>query len=85
MNLSFQQIVGRQIDLTAEEGRSCQPWYAKSGQGYDFMNAAVLFHEPLSVSPGRRLDFHYRVLYRDGWWTAPEFNALAQDFTQPKS
>jgi Methane oxygenase PmoA len=61
--------------------RSPQPWYAKSGQSYDFMNAAFLFHEPLSVSRGQRLDFHYRILYRDGWWEAPEFAKLADEFT----
>ena len=62
--------------------RSPQPWYAKSGQSYDFMNAAFLFHEPLSVSRGRRLDFRYRVFYRDGWWEASEFAALAEEFTR---
>ena len=45
------------------------------------MNAAFLFHEPLSVSRGQRLDFRYRVLYRDGWWEAPEFAKLADEFT----
>jgi hypothetical protein len=60
--------------------RSPQPWYAKSGQSYDFMNAAFLFHEPLSVSRGQRLDFRYRILYRDGWWEASEFAELADEF-----
>ena len=61
--------------------RSPQPWYAKSGQSYDFMNAAFLFHEPLSVSRGQRLNFFYRILYRDGWWEAAEFAKLADEFT----
>lgn len=60
--------------------RSPQPWYAKSGQKYDFMNAAFLFHEPLSVFRGKRLDFHYRIVYRDGWWEAGEFAKLADGF-----
>jgi hypothetical protein len=64
--------------------RSPQTWYAKSGQSYDFMNAAFLFHEPMSVSRGQRLDFRYRVLYRDGWWEASEFAGLAADFVHSK-
>jgi hypothetical protein len=60
--------------------RSPQPWYAKSGQKYDFLNAAFLFHEPLSVSRGKSLDFRYRILYRDGWWEAKEFARLADEF-----
>jgi hypothetical protein len=60
--------------------RSPSPWYAKAGQSYDFFNAAFLFHEPMTVSRGQLLHFRYRVLYRDGWWEAPEFDALAQAF-----
>ena len=62
--------------------RSPQPWYAKSGQSYDFMNAAFLFHEPMSLTRGQRLDFRYRTLYRDGTWNASEFARLADEFTQ---
>ena len=62
--------------------RSPQPWYAKSGQSYDFMNAAFLFHEPLSVSRGQPLNFRYRILFRDGWWEAGEFAKFATEFAQ---
>jgi hypothetical protein len=60
--------------------RSPSPWYGKAGQSYDFFNAAFLFHEPMSVSKGGELRFRYRVLYRDGWWEAGEFDALARSF-----
>jgi hypothetical protein len=60
--------------------RSPQNWYAKSGQSYDFLNAAFLFHEPMSIPRGQQLYFLYRVVYRDGWWEAPEFARLANEF-----
>jgi hypothetical protein len=63
--------------------RSPMPFYAKSGNSYDFMNAAFLFHEPMKVSRGQKLIFRHRVLYRDGWWEAADFNALAMEFTKP--
>jgi hypothetical protein len=62
--------------------RSPQPWYAKAGQSYDFFNAAFLFNEPLAVSRGQRLDFRYRIFYRDGWWEAAEFDRLADAFVR---
>jgi hypothetical protein len=61
--------------------RSPQPWYGKSGQKYDFMNAAFLFHEPMPVAKNQRLDFRYRVLYRDGWWSAAELAKFAREFS----
>jgi hypothetical protein len=60
--------------------RSPSPWYGKAGQSYDFFNAAFLFHEPMSISKGREMRFRYRVLFRDGWWEAAEFDALAQSY-----
>jgi hypothetical protein len=63
--------------------RSPSPWYCKSGESYDFMNAAFLFHEPMTVPKGRILNFRYRVLYRDGWWEADDFSRLAGDFRSP--
>ena len=61
--------------------RSPQPWYGKYGQKYDFMNAAFLFHEPMPVAKNQRLDFRYRVLYRDGWWSAAELAKFAREFS----
>jgi Family of unknown function (DUF6807) len=60
--------------------RSPTPWYGKTDEGYDFMNAAFLFHEPMTIGKSRPLHFRFRVLYRDGWWEADEFARLADDF-----
>lgn len=60
--------------------RGKTPWYGKSADGYVFFNAAFLFHEPMSVKRGETLTFRYRVLYRDGTWTADQFAQLANEF-----
>jgi hypothetical protein len=62
--------------------RSPQPFYARAGQSYDFMNAAFLFHEPMPLAKGQSLSFRYRVLYRDGWWEPAEFAPLADGFSK---
>lgn len=58
------------------------PWYAKSppGRGFTFLNAAFLFHGPLTLSAGESLRFDYRILCRDGRWTAGEFAERAGKF-----
>lgn len=45
------------------------PWYAGSGSGA-FINAALLFHDPLSLAQHESLQLRYRVLVHDGIWTA---------------
>jgi hypothetical protein len=64
--------------------RSPMPFYGKAGQSYDFVNAAFLFHEPMKVARGQRLEFRHRVIYRDGWWEAGDFAKLAGEFVQSK-
>ena len=60
------------------------PWYAstRAGPGYgdgwaNFVNAAILFHRPLTLDAGERLSFRYRLVVHDGaagpadvdeWW-----------------
>lgn len=60
--------------------RGQTPWYNKCAGGFAFMNAAFLFHEPMSARRGEALTFRYRVLYRDGLWTADAFAALANAY-----
>jgi hypothetical protein len=60
--------------------RSPMPWYCRSGEGYDLMCAAFLFHEPMTLAKGRQIVLRHRVLYRDGWWEAQEFAKLAGAF-----
>jgi hypothetical protein len=63
-----------------ENPRSPAPWYAKCGNGFNFMNAAFLFHEPMKLAKDDSLNFRYRVLYRDGTWSAHELAAIAREF-----
>lgn len=44
------------------------PFYAKSNQGFTFMNPAFLFHEGLDVKQGEVLDLRYRIVTVDGRW-----------------
>jgi hypothetical protein len=64
--------------------RSPSPWYNKSGNGFNYMNAAFLFHEQMTIRRGESLKFNYRILYRDGQWTAGEFKKLANEFRAMK-
>ena len=43
------------------------PWYTGSGAG-NFLNAALLFHEPMTISASEGLSLRYRVLVHDGMW-----------------
>ncbi len=60
--------------------RSPTPWYCKTGNGFNYINPALLFHEPMKLAREQTLKLAYRVLYRDGQWTTDEFTKLAQDF-----
>jgi hypothetical protein len=60
--------------------RSPTPWYCKVGNGFNYMNAAFLFHEPMQLAKGQSLSFQYRFVYRDGVWDAKEFQAIADEF-----
>lgn len=43
------------------------PWYGATGAGH-YLNAAFLFHEPLTLPAGEELRLRYRVLVHDGIW-----------------
>ena len=55
------------------------PWYCKSGNGFNYMNPALLFHEPMSLKEGDALRLRYRVMFRDGLWTPDELAAAAAE------
>lgn len=76
-----EQVSMGMIDHPANP-RSKSPWYAKSANGFTFVNAAFLFHEPMDVKEGEKLRFRYQFSYRDGRWSHDEFQALAQKFQQ---
>ena len=58
------------------------PWYGSTrantygDEGWsNFLNAALLFHEPLSVPAGEPLHVRHRVIVHDGAWDATEVAA----------
>jgi len=55
------------------------PWYAGGGSG-TFINAALLFHEPLSLAAGEKLRLRYRVLVHDGVWDRARVDAEHAQF-----
>ena len=50
------------------------PWYGATGPGHYF-NAAVVFHEPMSVAGDETLTFRYRVLVHDQIWDVSRLQA----------
>ncbi len=63
-----------------ENPRNPMPWNCRSEPGYNVMYAAFLFHAPMTLARGRHLALRHRVIYRDGWWEAAEFEKLASAF-----
>jgi hypothetical protein len=50
--------------------RHPSPWYGGAEKHQNYLNAALLFHEPLRLEGGRSLSLRYRVVVHDGMWTA---------------
>jgi len=63
------------LDAIGLKTRSNFSWI--TGGGLSYVNAAFLFHEPMSLRADRPLRLRYRVLYGDGVWPADEFAELA--------
>jgi hypothetical protein len=63
-----------------ENRRHPTPWYSGSGSG-TFINAALLFHEPMSLAKGEELRLRYRVLVHDGVWDADRLASEYARFT----
>lgn len=60
--------------------RSPSPWYSRCTPEVNYINAAFLFNEPMTVAKGQTLSFDYRVLLKDGHFTQAEFAPLAEAF-----
>lgn len=60
--------------------RSPSPWYCKCANGFNYMNPAILFHEPMRMARGESLRLAYRVMWRDGKWNEHEVQSLADSF-----
>ena len=63
--------------------RHPMPWYGSTkadtyGEGWaNFVNAAFLWDEPLTVTAGDSLRLRYRIVVHDGAWDAPHLDAVA--------
>lgn len=61
--------------------RTPTPWYGSTradtyGEGWaNFLNAAFLWDEPLTIGPARPLSLRYRVLVHDGVWPVDRIEA----------
>ena len=56
------------------------PWYTGSGAG-NFLNAALLFHGPMTLAAGETLALRYRVLVHDGMWGVDEVRRQFERYT----
>ncbi len=65
--------------------RSPGAWYGRTIRGFNFMNAAFLFHEPLAINKEQVLRFRYRLLYRDGLWSESQLAVLSESFRKSES
>jgi len=54
--------------------RHPSPWYGGAERYNNYLNAAVLFHEPMALAAGHTLRLRYRVLVHDGLWDATRLN-----------
>ncbi len=64
--------------------RHPSPWYGGTGIGH-YLNAALLFHEPLAVAIDEHLKLAYRVVIFDGDLTVDETAALYDEYAQSRS
>lgn len=55
------------------------PWYAGGG-AMTFINAAILFHEPLPLAAGQALRLRYRILVHDGIWERERLETASRAF-----
>ncbi len=82
------QPVGVTLNSHPDNPRSPSPWYASTradtyGEGWaNFVNAAFLWAEPLTLAAGDRLDLRYRVIVHDGEWSTERIQAAYADWVQ---
>ncbi len=64
-----------------ENARHPTPWYGGTAQS-NYLNAAMLFHEPLNVGKGEQLALRYRVVVHDGMLEAGEIQGLWENWAR---
>ncbi len=71
-----------------DNSRSPSPWYASTradtyGEGWaNFVNAAFLWDEPLTLAAGDHLDLRYRVIVHDGEWSTDRIHTAYAEWVQ---
>jgi hypothetical protein len=65
-----------------ENPRHPVPMYARTRPLDNFMNAALLFHEPLALKEGEELRLRYRVLLHNGRLTAETLNGRWEEYAR---
>ncbi len=84
--------VGIAVLAAPESPRHPTPWYASTraatygDEGWsNFLNAAFLWDEALSVSADEALSFAYRVIVHDGTWDRDRVAAAHDDFVRSRA
>lgn len=62
--------------------RHPSPWYGAAGT-MNFVNAALLFHEPYDLAEGAELALRYRVVVHDGLWDPDRIQEVWEDWAGP--
>ena len=62
-----------------ENPRQSSPWYGKSGENH-YLNAAFLFHKPMTLSAGETLHLRYRALVHDEIFEVEALDAVYREF-----
>lgn len=60
------------------------PWYGGGAGSGNFLNSALLFHEPMKLQKGEMLALRYRVLIHGGIWDAERLRAEHQRWLEDK-
>jgi hypothetical protein len=86
--LAMGQPVGVNVFDSPANFRSPSPWYASTradtyGEGWaNFVNAAFLWDEPLTLAAGDHLDLRYRLVVHDGEWSTERIQAAYDEWVQ---
>ncbi|MDN5213336.1 PmoA family protein [Fulvivirgaceae bacterium BMA12] len=63
-----------------ENGSGQVPWYVYKKGDFAFLNAGILFDEPMVILPGNTLNLKYRVLVHSREMTGGEINAYYKKY-----
>ena len=73
---------GMSIFDSPDNSRHPTPWYGLAKPEFSFVNAAMLFHEPMHLDAGQELKLAYRVLVHDGEMMTADLNAAFDSYAE---